>query len=371
MTSPRETINGEPGALGIDRAVGELMRGRAVQIVDEPRSVIFSAVETLRLPLLRRLQAASGELRLLITPERARASGLAADAVGAMAIGFANPPGIEEIRLLAGVSHGHPIDAAGLRVDDWSGHPQLSAAAFRLAKAGRLLPALLGFKADAATDSTVVRVHVQDIERYTESGQHRLKRVSESRVPLADAIDSKITLFRDEHGQSEHLAVVIGKLDQSAIVPVRLHSACLTGDLLGSLRCDCGEQLRTAVRRIAALGGGVLLYLDQEGRGIGLANKLRAYSIQDTGLDTVDADRQLGFHDDERNYDVAAALLQELGVSRIRLLTNNPNKIRALEDHGIEVAGRLPLVAAVNSHNARYLKAKRERAGHLAEEQSL
>jgi len=146
-----------------------------------------------------------------------------------------------------------------------------------------------------------------------------------------------------------------------------MHSACLTGDLLGSLRCDCGEQLRTAVARIAALGGGVLLYLDQEGRGIGLPNKLRAYVLQDGGLDTVDADQHLGFLADERTYDVAAALLHELGVRRIRLLTNNPQKINSLRDHGIEVVGRMPLVTTSNTHNERYLRAKHERAGHLAD----
>jgi GTP cyclohydrolase II len=164
--------------------------------------------------------------------------------------------------------------------------------------------------------------------------------------------------------------VIIGKFDQKSAVPVRLHSACLTGDLLGSLRCDCGEQLRTAVARIAALGGGVLLYLDQEGRGIGLPNKLRAYVLQDEGLDTVDADQHLGFLADERTYEVAAALLEELGIERITLLTNNPQKISALRDHGIEIVGRLPLVTSSNTHNERYLKAKTERAGHLAEEWS-
>ena len=161
------------------------------------------------------------------------------------------------------------------------------------------------------------------------------------------------------------VAVVIGKPDARNAVPVRMHSACLTGDLLGSLRCDCGEQLRTAVARIGALGGGVLLYLDQEGRGIGLPNKMRAYVLQDGGLDTVDADEHLGFRSDERTYDVAAALLNELGFKRIRLLTNNPQKISALRDHGIDVVGRLPLVTTSNTHNERYLRAKHERAGHL------
>jgi GTP cyclohydrolase II len=194
--------------------------------------------------------------------------------------------------------------------------------------------------------------------------------VSRARVPLADAVDSEIALFRDEHGLAEHVAVIIGKFDQKNTVPVRLHSACLTGDLLGSLRCDCGEQLRTAVARIAALGGGVLLYLDQEGRGIGLPNKLRAYALQDEGLDTVDADQHLGFLADERTYEVAAALLAELGLERITLLTNNPQKISALRDHGIEIVGRQSLVTTSNAHNERYLKAKTERAGHLAEEWS-
>jgi GTP cyclohydrolase II len=149
---------------------------------------------------------------------------------------------------------------------------------------------------------------------------------------------------------------------------VRLHSACLTGDLFGSLRCDCGEQLRTAVRRIAELGGGIQLYLDQEGRGIGLANKLRAYAIQDTGLDTLDADRHLGFRADERSYGVAAAMLGSLGVGPVQLLTNNPQKIAALRELGIDVIGRLSLITSTNVHNERYLRAKRERAGHLSGE---
>jgi GTP cyclohydrolase II len=212
----------------------------------------------------------------------------------------------------------------------------------------------------------VLAVALSDIVHHAPRfGHHALQLLSRARVPLTDAVDSEIAVFRDEHSLAEHVAVIIGKPDSEDPVPVRLHSACLTGDLLGSLRCDCGEQLRTAVARIATLGGGVLLYLDQEGRGIGLPNKLRAYVLQDGGLDTVDADRHLGFLADERSYDVAAALLHELGFGRIRLLTNNPQKINSLREHGIEVVGRLPLVTTSNSHNERYLRAKHERAGHL------
>jgi GTP cyclohydrolase II len=186
-------------------------------------------------------------------------------------------------------------------------------------------------------------------------------------VPLAGAESSRVALFRDEFGGGEHVAVVIGEPDLAGSVPVRLHSACLTGDLLGSLRCDCGEQLRTAVEQIAALGGGILLYLDQEGRSIGLANKLRAYAIQDTGVDTFDADHRLGFSADERSYDLAAAMLQQMGVLRVRLLTNNPAKIDGLREHGIDVVDRLPLQTRPNVHNAAYLRSKRERAGHLGD----
>jgi GTP cyclohydrolase II len=146
---------------------------------------------------------------------------------------------------------------------------------------------------------------------------------------------------------------------------VRLHSACLTGDLLGSLRCDCGDQLRDAVELIAASGGGIVLYLAHEGRGIGLANKLRAYALQDEGLDTLEADQHLGFRTDERDYTAACAMLQDLGIRRIRLLTNNPGKIEALNSGGIEVLAREPLQGRETPHNARYLRTKRERAGHL------
>jgi GTP cyclohydrolase II len=147
-------------------------------------------------------------------------------------------------------------------------------------------------------------------------------------------------------------------------LPVRLHSACLTGDLFGSLRCDCGEQLRGSMKLFGARGGGVLLYLAQEGRGIGLRNKFRAYTLQDGGLDTIDADNTLGFGPDERRYDVAARMLQSLGLKRIELLTNNPEKMRAMEEAGITVVGRRPLHGTLNRHNRPYVEAKVNRAGH-------
>jgi GTP cyclohydrolase II len=172
-----------------------------------------------------------------------------------------------------------------------------------------------------------------------------------------------VVLYREVEGDAEHLAIIVGQPALDQPVPVRLHSACLTGDLLGSLRCDCGEQLRGAAERLAR-DGGVLLYLAQEGRGTGLASKLRAYRLQDGGLDTLQADRHLGFHADERDFQAASAILNDLGIRRIRLLTNNPHKIDALRAAGIEVADRLPLNAPVNGHNRRYMQAKHDLAGH-------
>jgi GTP cyclohydrolase II len=374
MTNDRleeqDPINGDPAALAVDRAIGELRRGRAIQITDGTRTLLVGAVETLQAPVFARLLAAdSGAATLLVTAERALAAGLSHQLSGPVAIAFPRDMSLDELRSLAGVGS-KPVAHSGFGVDRAPPCAPLAHAGFQLAKSGRLVPALIGFESGDAPAAGVVTIDARDVEHRARFGHYSVQLISRARVPLADAVDCEIALFRDEHGLAEHVAVIIGKPDQQTPVPVRLHSACLTGDLLGSLRCDCGEQLRTAVQRIEALGGGVLLYLDQEGRGIGLPNKLRAYVLQDEGLDTVDADQHLGFLADERSYEVAAALLTELGIKRIRLLTNNPQKINALRDHGIEIAGRLPLVTTSNSHNERYLRAKTERAGHLAEEWS-
>jgi GTP cyclohydrolase II len=193
-----------------------------------------------------------------------------------------------------------------------------------------------------------------------------LIRVSDAHMPIAACDDCTLVLFREPHGDAEHVAIIVGQPNLTLPVPVRMHSACLTGDLLGSQRCDCGDQLRLAIARLAETGG-VLLYLSQEGRGTGLANKLRAYRLQDAGLDTIDADRHLGFGADERDFGPAVAMLSQLGISRIRLLTNNPHKVDFMRRAGLEVVGRVALLAPVNAFNARYVQTKHERAGHFAQ----
>jgi GTP cyclohydrolase II len=179
-------------------------------------------------------------------------------------------------------------------------------------------------------------------------------------------VDSRFVLFRERDGLQEHVAVLVGDpAHWPEAVPVRLHCACLTGDVFGSQRCDCGEQLQRSIATIDAQGGGILLYLAQEGRGIGLANKLRVYRLQDEGLDTVDADRTIGFGDDERDYRIAHDMLAALGVPRVTLLTNNPAKIAALCEAGTEVTNRQPLFGPLTLHNRRYLSAMADRQGHL------
>ena len=191
---------------------------------------------------------------------------------------------------------------------------------------------------------------------------------SRAKLPLAAAPDASITMFRNEGGDENHFAIIVGEGDKLETPLVRLHSQCVTGDVLGSLKCDCGPQLQTSLARMHEAGGGVLLYLAQEGRDIGLLNKIRAYSLQDGGHDTVDANHRLGFATDERIFIPAAAMLKQLGISSVRLLTNNPDKVEQLEKYGIKVAQREGLSLTSNPYNEAYLSAKKEKTGHFIDE---
>ncbi len=184
-------------------------------------------------------------------------------------------------------------------------------------------------------------------------------------MPLEETEDVRVVAFRPQDGGIEHLAILVGQPEQAETPLVRVHSECFTGDLLGSRRCDCGPQLHQAISRMAAEGAGVVLYMAQEGRGIGLVNKLRAYTLQDRGLDTLDANRALGYGADERSFAAAAAMLRSLGIARIRLLTNNPAKTAGLAAHGIEIVGRVSHAIAANGENDAYLETKARRFGHL------
>jgi GTP cyclohydrolase II len=233
--------------------------------------------------------------------------------------------------------------------------PAEAKAALRLARLAGLLPALwLVDSIDGA-----VCIDLPAIEQ-AETG---VTPVARARLPLEDLPETQIAVFRAADGE-EHVALIVGAFGGKPPL-VRLHSECLTGDVFGSLKCDCGPQLKEALRLIAAAGGGVLLYLRQEGRGIGIANKIRAYALQDRGLDTVESNLRLGFADDERGYEQAAAILRSLGLSEVRLLTNNPAKVAGLEQAGITVVERVGHHMPVNPHNADYIATKRSKSGHI------
>ena len=220
---------------------------------------------------------------------------------------------------------------------------------------------------DYAREHGLRLISIADLIRYRLDTERFVRRQAEAAMPSAFGSFRAIG-FRNELDGSEHVAIVKGKPERaSAPVLVRVHSECLTGDAFGSLRCDCRPQLEAALRMIEAAGEGVVVYLRQEGRGIGLINKLRAYSLQDGGLDTVEANERLGFAADLRNYGVGAQILSDLGVHRLRLITNNPRKIAGLGGYGLAVVDRVPLVMDPGTHNAAYLQAKRLKLGHLME----
>jgi GTP cyclohydrolase II len=234
--------------------------------------------------------------------------------------------------------------------------PDAAAAALRLARVAGLLPAF--FIREGEAEGAITSA---DIDAHEDPA--RLRIVTRARLPVAGAENAEIVAFRTPESPDEHVALLIGQPNGTAPL-VRLHSECLTGDVLGSLKCDCGPQLHAAIHAIAENGWGVLLYLRQEGRGIGLINKLRAYALQDQGFDTVDANTRLGFAVDARDFGVAGRMLRLLGQDRVRLLTNNPEKVAGLEATGIAVAERVPHSLPPNPHNERYLATKRDRTGH-------
>ncbi|MBR9764290.1 MAG: GTP cyclohydrolase II [Rhodobacteraceae bacterium] len=249
-----------------------------------------------------------------------------------------------------------------------SGDATLHRLSLKLAKSARLLPAVLLLPLDHP--EAFARAENLTLLPAGEAALHidrpsPMSPVVSARLPLEASEAGRLHVFRPADGGEEHYAVEIGRPDRDTPVLARLHSACFTGDVLGSLKCDCGPQLRGALGQMGQEGAGVLLYLNQEGRGIGLANKMRAYSLQDQGFDTVEANHRLGFEDDERDFRLGAELLQRMGFRAVRLLTNNPAKIEMMRRNGIEVVERVPLKVGETAFNRHYLATKAAKSGHL------
>jgi GTP cyclohydrolase II len=370
----------------VERAMAELRRGGIVLLRDDDGSVgLVIAAESCGPRALQRLQGLAQEAPVLVTTRRrAEAIGMEIPPHIAGGMGDTNKP------ITLDLPEGVPVDIilrpheseeAGRHValrhlsrPVASHAPRIAETAIELAKIARLLPAVaLGplsrdpanKRRDWAREQDIVFVDVAAVRGYEETASRNLQQVAQAHVPLEGAENARILAWRPSDGGKEHLAIVVGEIDPTEPVLIRLHSECFTGDLLGSLRCDCGVQLRGAIAELAKQGSGVLLYLAQEGRGIGLVNKLRAYELQDDGFDTIDANEQLGFDADERIYAPAATMLSRMGIKRVRLMTNNPEKIAQLERYGIEVAERVAHSFPANGHNENYLRTKAERAGHM------
>lgn len=252
------------------------------------------------------------------------------------------------------------VNVSGIQPATISPAPEVISAGLQLLKWAGLLPAMVV----AAPQADAVEVFTTDINSYADGLLQTLQHVVTAPVQLYAAGEVKVSLYRS--GGQEHVAITVGDITGQSIPLLRVHSSCFTGDLLGSLRCDCGEQLHATMQMMRAGGCGVILYLMQEGRGIGLANKLRAYVLQHQGLDTVQANNALGFGDDERLFGLAGAILRHMNVCSVRLVTNNPRKLAVLKEFGIAVTERVPLVMPAHEHTKDYLATKFSKLGHLS-----
>jgi GTP cyclohydrolase II len=352
------SLFGTKGQIGVNRGVAEFHARRPVFISGGGETLLTLPVEGLDAQRLAEFVALCAPVvpRLVITARRALALGL--DATTPVGLNFTAGLDVDIIlALVADAKIDRPIDvkAAG----------PAASAAIELVKLSQGLPAVLvaDVVAGGAINHHIITVEAEAVARFGDETIRSLAIASKASVPLNSGARADFVVFRDAMGGSP-VAIIVGKPDFSEPVLVRLHSACLTGDVFGSRRCDCGDQLNLALKRLEEIGGGIVLYLPQEGRGLGLANKMRTYQMQDDGLDTVDANTTLGFDDDERDYGIAARMLQMLKCNRVVLLTNNPAKLDGLAKSGIEITGRMALEAPINADNRRYLTAKAARAGH-------
>ncbi|WP_270732498.1 GTP cyclohydrolase II [Shimia sp. Alg240-R146] len=350
------------------RARADLRMGVPIVLTGNGAATLVMAAETLDRDRLADLRALGGVPVLVITVRRAET--LKARAYDGD-IARVRLPADADLKWLRGIAD--PADdlmspMKGPLTTERDGDADLHRAAVKLVKSAQLLPAALSLplaKAGAFALVHGLTVIPADLAAPHLTATSPLHPVVHARLPISAADAGRLHIFRPEDGGEEHYAIEIGRPPRDKPVLARLHSACFTGDVLGSLKCDCGPQLNAALMQMGANGEGVLLYLNQEGRGIGLANKMRAYSLQDQGFDTVEANHRLGFEDDERDFRIGAKILKEMGFSSVRLLTNNPRKIEMMENAGVFVTERVALKVGENAHNRAYLATKANKSGHM------
>ena len=347
----------------LNRARADLRMGVPVVLCAPDGAALAVAAETLGADRLAALRAV-GSLTLVVTSHRAETLKARAYDGDVARLVVPADASLDWIHAVADPADDLTMPLKGPFRSDRDGSADLHRAAVSLAKSAHLLPAAVLVPLTGARPADLTALTLDEL-RPLLSASAVLNPVANARVPMALAEAGRLHIFRPEDGGEEHYAIEIGSPPRDKPVLARLHSACFTGDVLGSLKCDCGPQLHAALSRMNDEGAGVLLYLNQEGRGIGLANKMRAYSLQDQGFDTVEANHRLGFEDDERDFRIGARLLRRLGFSQVRLLTNNPAKVRMLESCGIEVTERVPLKVGQSRHNSAYLATKAAKSGHL------
>ena len=349
------------------RARADLRMGVPV-VLDGASPVVMFSAETLTPQRLAQIQTLSTEAVLVITAQRANT--LKAPAYDGDLARIALPKIVDTSWITAIANPADDLRAPmkGPFQCQRNGDATAHRTAIKLTKSARLLPAALVVPivaaADFATDNGLTMLNLAVVQTHL-GALSPLHPVIHAALPTSVSDAGRLHVFRPEDGGEEHYALEIGKPQRDKPILARLHSACFTGDLLGSLKCDCGPQLRAALAQMGAEGTGVLLYLNQEGRGIGLANKMRAYSLQDQGFDTVEANHRLGFEDDERDFRIGSEILKSMGFNQVRLLTNNPKKLEMMTACGLTVSERVPLKVGENPHNQAYLATKAQKSGHL------
>lgn len=350
------------------RAQSDLRMGVPVVLLSDTGAVLVFAVETLEAPRLSSLCKMGGSPVLTLTARRAET--LRARAYDGDLARIALPKEVDLgwIMALADPADDLKHPMKGPLKTMRAGDAELHRLAIGLTKSARLLPAALVLaleNAEAFADAESLTVIRSADATPVLAASAELHAVVAARLPMIASEAGRLHIFRPEDGGEEHYAIEVGTPARDTPVLARLHSACFTGDVLGSLKCDCGPQLNAALMQMGEEGAGVLLYLNQEGRGIGLANKMRAYSLQDQGFDTVEANHRLGFEDDERDFRIGARILREMGFGSVRLMTNNPRKIEMMQANGIEVSKRVPLKVGETRQNTAYLQTKANKSGHL------
>lgn len=358
MSAPGGDAQWEQQQVAVERLISEIRAGRPVALRSGRSIVLAVSVEALSAGLAAKLDGLARKTpRLVLPAPRLRRLGFERSRSGVLAV-----PGIDLARIRSlSMDQGARFDAPVASAS------KLDLAALELVHLAFVHPSVVVVPVPANSLSLLnpLIAEASDVLAYRERQAAGLHIVSRAPVPLEDANATEFVVFRGGEGMRDQVAIIVGEPDMSEPVTVRLHSACLTGDLFGSLKCDCGDQLRHTVKFMAENGGGILLYLDQEGRGNGLSNKIRAYKFQAEGLDTYDADEVIGFDHDQRHFEFAAAMLHKLGVKSVRIMTNNPHKIEALKSAGLVVAAEQRIQGRQNDFNIRYLSAKRDRAGHF------